>query len=743
MTGKNGTSAAAMTPREKLRGDMFGGFAAMLVALPSAIAFGLIIFAPLGADFASRGVIAGMIGSVALGIIAPLFGGTPRLVSAPCAPAAAVLSVFVAGAVAPGGISPEKAVLFVALVTLSAGIIQLVAGLAGGGTIIKYIPYPVVAGYLGGVGILIFIGQLPQFLGLVKGTALLQGILAPGLWRWESILIGGITIIVMLLTPRVVKSVPASIAALGAGIVCFFIIALVNPAYLTLEHNPLVIGSIGASAGGIYSAIAHNVSLAATLSPADLGYIVLPALTLGVLLSIDTLKTCVVLDVLTGTRHDSNRELFGQGLANIASALFAGVPGSGTTGGTLVNHFSGGTTRRSGVIEGLTALAVLAFLTKFLAWIPIASLAGVLLVVGVRMLDRKSLQLLRHRSTVFDFMVILAVVISAVSMSLITAAAVGIVFAIALFLREQIRFNVVRRRSFGYQTFSKKNRLPSEHVVLERKGKKTLVIELQGQLFFGTTDQLYTEIEPFIGQCRFFILDMRRVLAVDFTAANMLTQIKRNINKRGGSLIFSSVPMSVPTGRNVREYLEMLGFAQESGTVMFFHELDDALEWVEEEYLREEDLDSQKRRPLRLAEFEFFADISEKALATLERSVEERKFRGGEKIFSLGDAGGDIYFIKKGSVRIDLPLTNGSAHHVTTFNRGDFFGDLSFLDREPRSADAIAAEDVELFVLGRGRFDAAATEYPEIAGIFFSRLAYEISHRLRVNVKELKALEES
>ncbi len=176
---------------------------------------------------------------------------------------------------------------------------------------------------------------------------------------------------------------------------------------------------------------------------------------------------------------------------------------------------------------------------------------------------------------------------------------------------------------------------------------------------------------------------------------------------------------------------------------MFFRELDDALEWVEEEYLREEDLDSRKRRPLRLAEFEFFAGISEKALETLERSVEEKKFAGGEKIFSLGDPGGDIYFIKKGSVRIDLPLVNGSAHHVTTFNRGDFFGDMSFLDREPRSADAIAAEDVELYVLARGRFYEAATEYPEIAGIFFSRLAYEIAHRLRVNVKELKAMEEA
>ena len=153
----------------------------MLVALPSAIAFGLVIFAPLGPDWAARGVVAGMIGAVALGIAAPIFGGTPRLVTSPCAPAAAVLSVFVAGAASGGAMSPDRAVLYMALVALGAGIIQVLAGLGRGGTIIKFIPYPVVAGYLSGVGILIFAGQLPRFLGLARETALLQGLASPGI----------------------------------------------------------------------------------------------------------------------------------------------------------------------------------------------------------------------------------------------------------------------------------------------------------------------------------------------------------------------------------------------------------------------------------------------------------------------------------------------------------------------------------------------------------------------------------
>ncbi len=724
-------------------GDLTGGLAAMLVALPSAIAFGLIIYAPLGQAYAGRGALAGIIASALLGIMAPLFGGTPRLISAPCAPAAAVLSVFVAGAVSGGSVEPDMVPVYIGLIACFTGIIQVVAGLAGGGTFIKYIPYPVVAGYLSGVGILIFIGQVPGFLGAPKGTALLQAVAMTHLWRWESIVIGAVTVIVMLVSPLIIRAVPASIAALGSGIACYFLITAFNPRHPGIENNPLIIGRIDASAADIASSVMHAFHSVAGVRGDAIAAVMLPALTLGVLLSIDTLKTCVVLDVLAGTRHNSNRELFGQGIANISSALCGGIPGSGTMGGTLVNVYSGGTTRFSGIVSGVSALAVLLLFSRFIAYIPLSSLAGVLLVVGVRMIDRKSFHLLRHRSTVFDFAVILAVIVAAVSMSLIAAAGVGIALAIVLFLREQIRFPVVRRLVSGSQTFSKKNRLTSEHAIIEEKGKQTLVIELQGQLFFGTTDQLYTEIEPHIGERRYFILDMRRVLSVDFTAANMLTQIKRKISESGGMLIFSSVPVSVPTGQNVRGYLETLGFARESHEVLFFEDLDAALEWVEDEYLREAGADSITHHAYDLSEFSFFRGASAQALSTLRQSVEERTYCCGEKIFRRGDAGGEIYFIKRGAVRIALPLSMGTAHHLSTFGRGDFFGDMSFLDREPRSADAIAEDEVELYALDRERFDRIAAQYPEIAGIFYNRLAYEISRRLRLNVIELKALEEN
>ena len=155
-------------------------------------------------------------------------------------------------------------------------------------------------------------------------------------------------------------------------------------------------------------------------------------------------------------------------------------------------------------------------------------------------------------------MVIIAVVLASVCFSLLAAAAVGTGMAIFLFFREQMRSSVIRRKAMGNEIFSKKRRLTHELAVLENKGRNTIIIELQGQLFFGTTDQLITKLLPYFKKCKYTILDMRRVQSVDFTAANMLKQIQERLNLKKGYLIFSSIPLNLPTGQNIKEYLKAL-----------------------------------------------------------------------------------------------------------------------------------------------------------------------------------------
>ncbi|MBI2263867.1 MAG: SLC26A/SulP transporter family protein [Armatimonadetes bacterium] len=694
-------------------GDVFGGLAAMLVAFPSAIAFGLLVYSPLGAAYSPIGVMAGIMGTIVLGIVASAVGGSPRLVSAPCAPAAAVLAALVAEVLHSGNSSfPAEAVpAMLIIVALLSGALQFLYGVIGGGRLIKFIPYPVVAGYLSGVGVLIFTSQVPKFLGLPKGTDPWYGLLTPALWNWQGITVGLVTIVLILLAPRLTRAVPATILALSGGVIAYFAVAQWHPALLTLSGNPLVIGSVSTAAGmDFLGSLNEGLGFLGAFNLGGVRLLIVPALTLSVLLSIDTLKTCVVMDALTRSRHNSNRTLIAQGLGNTASALAGGMPGAGAMGPTLVNLTSGGATYLSGILVGVFALATFLLLGKLVAWVPIAALAGILIVVALRMIDRDSFKLLRQKSTVLDFVVIAAVVLTAVGLNLIAAAGVGVGLAILL---------------------------------LEARGQETIVFELRGSLFFGTTDQLFTELEPYLPQAKYIIMDMRRVHSVDFTATHMLEQIEGQLAEAGGTLIFTNLPAALPTGQDLYVYFDRLGLVRPTRNVRIFPSLDDGLEWAEDRILEDENVSMpQDGKPLELSRIDVLAGLAPEAVAALKPFAHERSYNSGETIFRQGDAGDEVFLIRQGTVKILLPITGGKSHHLATFSRGDFFGDMSFLDRGARSADALAHTDVLVYAVSRTDFDKIAAAHSLIGGKVFSRLAYTLAVRLRQTDAELQVLQE-
>jgi SulP family sulfate permease len=732
---------AAMDERPRSwSGEFWGGLAAMLVAVPSAIAFGVTIFAPLGPQFAAQGAVAGILGAIVLGFVAPALGGTHRLITAPCAPAAAVLAAL-AIELSQRGIALDSALLMLALVAALCGFFQVLFGVAGLGKLIKYMPYPVVSGYLSGVGLIILVSQVPKLLGVPRDTHFAQALFTPALWNRRGVLVGLVTIAVMVLAPRLTRAVPAAILGLAAGLLAYFALAAADRSLLSLAGNSLVIGSLGESAAGMDGIFTRWKSLGA-FSWGQLQLLITPALTLAVLLSIDTLKTCVVLDALTRSRHDSNRELIGQGVANFVSTFAGGLPGAGQMGATLVNISSGAQTRFSGMIEGVLALAAFLLLGKLIAWVPIAALAGILVVIGVRMFDRHSLQFLRSRSTILDFVVIVAVVVVAKSVSLIAASAVGIGLAILLYIRQQIGGSVVRRISYGNQMFSKQVRLPEEMEVLEKRGDQTVIFELQGSLFFGTTDQLYRALDPELKKRRFVVLDMRRVLWVDVTAAHLLDQVEDVLASRGGMLIFSHFPRNMPSGRDLQGYFAEVGVVQPAHQVRVFAARNEALEWIEDRILEEAQIARAPEQPLELREMSIFKGRKEETLEALEACMDIRAFHGGEKIFAQGQHSDELFLVRRGVVRILLPLAGQQSYHLSTFGRGDFFGEMTFLDREPRSADAVALTDAELFVLSRARFDTLADDHKRLAMQLYEGLARTLAVRLRRVNTELRAWQE-
>ena len=714
----------------------------MLVALPAAIAFGVTIFAALGGAYAAYGALAGILGAAALGLVASLLGGTNRLITAPCAPAAAVLSAFAIEQI-QRGTPAESILLLLTVLGLAAGLLQLLFGLLGLGRLIKYMPYPVVSGYLSAVGFIIIGSQLPKLLGTPNGLPLWRALITPALWQWQGIVVGAVTALVMVFAQRVTKLVPAAILALLAGVLTYSGLSIFDANLMRLAGNTLVVGSLDGGSGGLgfVDGLLERWNGVRQLSVAQLSNMIMPALTLAVLLSIDTLKTCVVLDALTRSRHNSNRELMGQGMGNMASSLIGGLPGAGTMGATLVNMSSGAQTKLSGLIEGVLVLVAFLALGSLIAWVPVAALAAILTVIGVRMIDRTCLHFLKSRTTILDFAVIAAVVGVALLFSLIAASAVGIGLAILLFIREQIGGSVVRRKSYGNQTFSKCVRLHAEREILERHGDSAVIYELQGSLFFGTTDQLYSALESELKSRKYVILDMRRVQSVDVTATHMLEQVKNMLAEQHGFLIFSRLPNKLPSGQDMQEYFGTVGLVQSQSQVKVFGDLDEALEWVEDRIISEATLSYVDESLLDLHEIAIFEGRKAETMAALEACMEKRHVKKGETIFVSGDSGDELFLIRRGAVRIVLPLNDRQNIHLSTFGRGNFFGEMAFLDGASRSADAMAHNDVELFVLPRKNFDKLATEHKVMALNLLEGIASELATRLRYANVQMRSLE--
>ena len=718
--------------------------AAMLVALPAAIAFGVTIFSALGSNYAAFGALAGILGATALGLVASAMGGTNRLITAPCAPAAAVLSAFAIEQIQRGS-PPEVVILSLTVISLSAGLLQLFFGLVGLGRLIKYMPYPVVSGYLSAVGFIIIGSQLPKLLGTPSGSSLWRAITTPSLWQWQGMAVGVATAVVMVYAPRLTKVVPAAILALLAGVLAYFGLSIFDESMLRLAGNSLVVGALGGSGegsgGGLVDGFLARWQGMSQLSVTQLSNLIMTALTLAVLLSIDTLKTCVVLDALTRSRHNSNRELIGQGLGNMASGLIGGLPGAGTMGATLVNMSSGAQTKLSGLIEGILALIAFLLLGSLIAWVPVAALAAILTVIGVRMIDRSCLHFLKSRDTVLDFAVIAAVVAVALLFSLIAASVAGIALAVLLFIREQIGGSVVRRKTLGNQTFSKRVRVQSEMATLESHGDASVIFELQGSLFFGTTDQLYTALEPELKTRKYFILDMRRVQSVDVTATHMLERVKDMLAEHGAYLIFSRLPSKLPSGQDMQQYFDTAGLVPTQGHVKIFGDLDEAVEWVEDRIIADATPEREDESLLDLHEIDMFKGRKEETMAALESCMEKRHVKIGERIFGSGDTGDELFLIRRGAVRIMLPINDRQSIHLSTFGRGNFFGEMAFLDGATRSADAIAHNDVDLYVLPRKNFDKLALEHKMAALKLLEGVASVLTTRLRYANAQMRSLE--
>jgi SulP family sulfate permease len=698
-----------------LRGDLYGGLSAAIIALPLGLAFGVAAFASLGPDYVATGAMVGLIGCIFTGFFAAWLGGTPTQITGPTGPMTVVVTAFIAKLVATHGVNLPLVLASLAILVTIGGITEIVLGLIGGGRVVKFIPYPVIAGFMNGIAIIIFVGQLKPAFGITDAWSSLSLDHAA-----IPLVICGITIAAIFAARRWSPRLPGTLMGLIAGMAGYQLLAATGAASTELADNALLIGTIPNPFHDVATlqslAPAFHLGSLAALPWSDVSTAVSSGLALGLLGAIDSLLTSVVADSMTQTRHDSRRELIGQGVGNIMSGMAGGLAGAGATVRTLVNIDAGGTTRRSGMVHASGILLVVAVLGNLAAWIPLAALAGILFVTAVGMIDDYSLRLMRRRKVRNEIGVMLAVTALTVAVDLIVAVGVGCAIAGLLYIMQQARQPIIYRRLFGGEVFSRTLRREGDYELLRQFGRRTLVYELRGSLFFGTTDQFALTVEGDLASADHFVFDFSRVDDIDLSGAQVLKAVITRIRNDNRTLVVSGLrELEEATPFSVEDLLGDLGILEFIGRDHLFPSLDRALEANEEYILSEHGPADRATHALALHEFDAFAELSDVERAPIEAGARIARIGAGEYLYSFEDTVDNLMLVRRGRLAL-LKRTDAVETRLTMLGPGSVLGQRALLHRQHHHAPAAvrAETDAELYLIPHVLLEQLAVEHPNL-----------------------------
>jgi len=444
--------------------------------------------------------VAGLYGAIATGIVAAVFGGTPVQITGPTGPMTLVVAGVLATTMLPSG---EVNLPVVVGIFVLAGLVQVALGMFWIGTYIRYVPYPVISGFMSGIGVIIILQQMFPMLGAEPPSSdplsiLRQLHLLGGNIKWGAVALSALTIATVFILLRFTKTVPSSLVAL---------VALTALAAL-LKLDVAVIGEIPSGLPRLVMPSLDFQRLPALL---------VAAIQLALLGAIDSLLTALVADNLTRTQHDSNRELVGQGLGNIAAGLIGGIPGAGATMRTVVNVEAGGRSRLSGVMHGLFLAAVLLGLSGLVQHVPRAVLAGLLVAVGIGIIDCRGFSHIRKVPRSDGFLMLLVLVLTVVT-DLIIAVAAGLIIASFVFMKKVS--DVAGRQTTLTPVVDEP--WADELTIPDAIRNKLFIKHVDGPLFFGFASQFLAIARQAMAQSRLLVLRMDRISYMDQTGVYAL-----------------------------------------------------------------------------------------------------------------------------------------------------------------------------------------------------------------------------
>lgn len=698
--------------------ELAGALNGAVTSFAITVAGGTLIFAPLGAEFLVHGVVAAVVAAVAGGFVAALFSSMPVAISSPRAASCIVVASLVATLHKSAPQLPGSAVIaLTSLTVLTAGLLQVFAAGLRLGRLMRFVPFPVVSGFTHGVALTLFIAYVPLMLGL--GEVPRVGIPAFTAWHAGAVVVGVATLAAVVLAGRIDARIPSLFVGMAVGLAIHVALAALAPGVDTGAAVSL------ADLPRPELPVLEWSSVPTALRDPVLPRIMLSfALALATVASVDSMVGIVAVETRYHLRTRPDRDLFAQGLGNVVAGLLGGAAVSFSP--------SGANAARSAQARGRWAAPLSSLLLGGLALgcafavpaLSLALLAGLMVFIAARLADTWGITLVKtvagKRGRVpavvrESFLVYLLVALSIVALDVTAALAVGLIAASIVFVRTANR-HVVRTIARGPALRSRREYSPSSAPLIAKGLDALAVVELEGPLFFGTADRIVDTIDSLPAAVRYVIVDLKRVQALDATAASVIARANAHLRGDRRMLLLAGRPDGM--------------VSVEGKLPPAFPDRDRAVEWVEARLL-EEAGSGLAPQALQDAEVEGLLGLSDADSERIRPHLAVRLLEAGQPVFHAGDASDELYLLVDGRISIYHEWSGTACIRVVTFMPGNLFGDVAFIDSVPRTATAVCETDCRVLTLTRQALDGLQGSDPALVARVYAALARNIAARLR------------
>lgn len=719
------------------RQELQAGIAGTLISLAPALTLGLLAFAALGSQGAALGIPAALVSSAVGGAVFALLSRGPMAAGGPSSTPVLVVAALVARIVADpafaAGAETASVALLLALVAaavVTMGAVQIALALCGLVRWAKFVPQPVLAGFVNGVALLALLALLPLLFGWPVGTLKDSGWQAVAAIQPATLAVGLFTTAVILTVPRLSHRLPATLIGLLAGTGAYALLGAAVPQ-----------AALGPLAGALPAAWPHVDVLAPLFSSPGAALVQhhgAAALTAGLVMALlgtlELVLNSLALDQACHTRTDARREVLAQGAANVAAGLAGGLPLLLLRPRALHMLEAGGRTRAA-LLVCCALFALLGLVgPPLLSLLPQVVLGGVMVTIAFRMADRWSLQLLAQwwrGPRPPDLQLALAVVAfvcgTTVVLGFPAAVAAGALLSVLLFIGSMNR-SLVRHRFSADAQPSRRIYAAADEARLRPQRARITVMELEGALFFGSADRIAALADALPAGCSTLVLDFRRVSVIDASGAVVLTQVSRRLHDRGIQLLLAGVGPDNRHGRMLRPFAGDR-FAAEHGVA----DTDQALERAELRLLAQAGV-SPLCETVPLEQVGLMDGLSAPQRARLAACMPSRRLASGETLFRQGDAGDRLYVITSGSINVvSAEAPDGAAlpQRFVSLSPGMMLGETAMLDGGGRSGDAVAEGETEVHALDDATLQRLRADDPDLVAQVHRNIALHLSQRLR------------